>query len=136
MNLCAIRHPFQPEVFFFQSTFQYLIEADGDKRWGGVFEGAKDDGLTGSVPSSQKPKLLKKFDTWDDSNSNFLSSNPYVVDCSAAYFTTALKVRTFVNNSSFSFSPSPNFVPNGYLASFDRQFYEDFSPFSQMKAIV
>ena len=113
-----------------------MIEADGDKRWGGVFEGAKDDGLTGSVPSSQKPKLLKKFDAWDDSNSNFLSSNPYVVDCSAAYFTTALKVRKFMNISSFSGSPSPNFIANGNLASFDRQFHEDFSSFSQMKRIV
>lgn len=76
-----------------------MIEADGDKRWGGVFEGDKDDGLISSIPSSQKPKLLKKFDTWDDSNSNFLSSNPHVVDYSAAYFTTALKVKIFVNIS-------------------------------------
>ena len=75
-----------------QSTFQYMIEAGGDKRWGGIFEGEIRDGLIGCKPSKKRPKLLKKFDGWNETKSSLVASNPYMPSGEEAYLTTAREV--------------------------------------------
>ena len=69
-----------------------MIEADGVKKWGGVFEGHNSDGLIACTPSQFKPQLLEKFDNWDEQKSSLTASNPHIVDNPASYFTTAPKV--------------------------------------------
>eukprot|EP00795_Rhopilema_esculentum_P015280 gene15280-6491_t len=75
-----------------ETKFQYMIEADGVKKWGGVFEGHNSDGLIACTPSKFKPRLIEKFDNWDEQKSNLMSSNPYVVDNPASYLTTSRKI--------------------------------------------
>eukprot|EP00794_Sanderia_malayensis_P020639 gene20639-22674_t len=73
-----------------ESTFQYMIEADGQQQWGGIFEGSIKDGLTSCTPSPTKPKLLKKFSNWNESTSDLLKTNPYVVDNLGSLLTVSL----------------------------------------------
>ena len=78
-----------------------MIEADGNKRWGGVFEADVKDGLTACKASSSKPKILKKFDDWDEGTSSLASSNPYMPNYKDTYLTTARDVsETYFNDLS------------------------------------
>ena len=70
-----------------------MVEADDNHQYGGIFEGAISDGLTSYAPSSGKPKLLKKFSTWNESISDLMSTNPFLVDNLGSLLTTSLNVR-------------------------------------------
>ena len=70
-----------------------MIEAEGVKKWGGVFEGHDSDGLIACNPSQFKPRLLEKFDNWDEQKSSLMSSNPYTINNPASYLTTSRKVN-------------------------------------------
>ncbi len=74
-----------------------MIEADGNHQWGGIFEGAINDGLTSCTPSAKKPKLLKKFSNWNESTSDLMKTNPFVVDNLGSLLTTSLNVRGCYN---------------------------------------
>ncbi|XP_065054894.1 uncharacterized protein LOC135683537 isoform X1 [Rhopilema esculentum] len=78
-----------------ETKFQYMIEAEGPKKWGGIFEGHNSDGLIACTPSQFKPRLLEKFDNWDEQKSSLIASNPHIVDNPASYYTTAPKTSSY-----------------------------------------
>jgi len=71
-----------------ESKFQYLIEADGHQRWGGVFEARIEDTFIACNSDSKKPALLRKFDNWNESDSNLAKRMPYLIDNPSSYLTT------------------------------------------------
>jgi len=71
-----------------ENSFQYLIEADGHQRWGGIFEAKINDAFHVCNTDKKKPKLLKKFDNWNESESNLARRLPYFLDNPSSYFTT------------------------------------------------
>ncbi|RMX54469.1 hypothetical protein pdam_00013189 [Pocillopora damicornis] len=52
-----------------QEFFQYRIEADGNNRWGGIWEAPRDYTFLSTSDKQTKVKIVKKFDSWDE-NSN------------------------------------------------------------------
>lgn len=83
-----------------------MIEGDGEKRWGGVFEGSITDGLTALSPSKQKPTLLQKFDQWDESVGNLVNSNPHIAKCPGHLYTTSVNVRNLISSCFFCLAES------------------------------
>ena len=69
-----------------------MIEADGSQRWGGIFEARLVDTFAVCNVDTEKPKLLKKFDNWNESASNLAKRVPYVLDNPSSYLTTEKKV--------------------------------------------
>ena len=49
--------------------FQYRIEADGENRWGGIWEVPRDYTFLSTCDKQSRVKIVKKFDSWDE-NSN------------------------------------------------------------------
>ena len=74
-----------------------MIEADGDKMWGGVFEANIEDALTECNIHTRKPTILKKFNDWDESKCNLAKRVPYILDNPSSYFTTETKVNSLDN---------------------------------------
>ena len=68
--------------------FQYLIEADGTQRWGGIFEARIKDAFDVCKADEKKPILLKKFDNWSESDSNLAKRVPCLHNNPSSYFTT------------------------------------------------
>ena len=56
-------------LVFKQEFFQYRIEADGNNRWGGIWEAPRDYTFLSTSDKQTKVKIVKKFDSWDE-NSN------------------------------------------------------------------
>ena len=79
-----------------------MIEADGHQRWGGIFEARMEDAVTVCSVDAKKPKLLKKFDNWNESNSNLAKRVPYFLDNPSSYLTTEETVRTDHNISNIN----------------------------------
>ena len=65
-----------------------MIEADNDQRWGGIFEARMEDAVAVYSVNTKKPKLLKKFDNWNESDSNIAQRVPYFLDNPSSYLTT------------------------------------------------
>ena len=74
--------------------FQYLIEADGHQRWGGVFEARIEDGFTACNFDAKMPTLLRKFDNWNESDSNLSKRVPCILDNPSSYFTMEKSVNS------------------------------------------
>ena len=49
-----------------QNFFQYRIEADGEKSWGGIWEAPRDYTFLSTSDKQTDVKLLEKFDSWDE----------------------------------------------------------------------
>ena len=49
-----------------QKFFQYRIEADGQKSWGGMWEAPRDYTFLSTCDKQTDVKLLEKFDSWDE----------------------------------------------------------------------
>ncbi|KAL9951073.1 hypothetical protein ACROYT_G043669 [Oculina patagonica] len=62
-------------LFFEQEYFQYPIEADGDSRWGGIWEAPRNYTFLSTSDKQTEVKMLKKFDSWDE-NSNLAKRMP------------------------------------------------------------
>lgn len=69
-----------------------MLEADGDKMWGGVFEARIEDVLHECNVNTKKPNILKKFSNWNESNCNLAKRVPYILDNPSSYLTTELSV--------------------------------------------
>ena len=80
---------------FQEETFQYMLEADGDQRWGGVFEAKIKDAMSTYNIDTTMPVLLKKFDNWDETKSNIAKTVPYFLDNPSSYFTTEETVSSY-----------------------------------------
>ena len=70
-----------------------MIEADGQQRWGGIFEARIEDAVAVCNINTEKPKLLKKFDNWNESDSNLAQRVPFILDNPSSYLTTEKTVR-------------------------------------------
>ena len=70
-----------------------MIEADGHQRWGGIFEARMEDAVAVCNIDTKKPKLLKKFDNWNESKSNLAQRVPFLLDNPSSYLTTEKTVR-------------------------------------------
>ena len=62
-------------LFSEQENFQYQIEADGENRWGGIWEVPRDYTFLSTCDKQTEVKLVKKFDSWDE-NSNLAKRMP------------------------------------------------------------
>ena len=71
-----------------------MLEADGNKRWGGVFEARIKDAMSTCNTNTKMPELLKKFDNWDETKSNIAKTVPYFLDNPSSYFTTEKTVSS------------------------------------------
>ena len=49
-----------------QKFFQYRIEADGEKSWGGIWKAPRDYTFLSTCDKQTGVKLLEKFDSWDE----------------------------------------------------------------------
>ena len=81
-----------------QNIFQYIIEADGKGKWGGIFSGPTSANLLTVPPKELKPSLLRKFNNWDESVSNFAKRLPYATDINGIVLTTSESVSILVNS--------------------------------------
>ena len=72
-----------------------MLEADGNKRWGGVFRAKIEDAMPTSNANTKEPKLLKKFDNWDETKCNLAKRLPYLLDNPTSYLTTENTVNIF-----------------------------------------
>ena len=59
-------------IFYFQATFDYMLEANGADSNGGIFSLPVDFTLLNCAPKDKKPVLQKKFGSWDENTENFL----------------------------------------------------------------
>ncbi|KAL9951076.1 hypothetical protein ACROYT_G043672 [Oculina patagonica] len=58
-----------------QEFFQYRIEADGENRWGGIWEAPRNYTFLSTCDKQTEVKMVKKFDSWDE-NSNLAKRMP------------------------------------------------------------
>ena len=70
-----------------------MLEAEGSERWGGIFEARIQDAMTTSSSDTKEPKLLKKFDNWDETKCNLAKRLPYLLDNPTSYLTTENTVK-------------------------------------------
>ena len=92
---CLFLHCFKVHSVSQENSFQYLLEADGHQRWGGIFESKINDAFHVCNTDKKKPKLLKKFDNWNESESNLARRLPYFLDNPSSYFTTEETVNSY-----------------------------------------
>ena len=92
-----------------QNFFQYRIEADGEKSWGGIWEAPRDYTFLSTSDKQTDVKLLEKFDSWNEK-------------CSLAYRMPRLDLSPdiFLTSASLLSDPSGSIIYNNgvYQASY------------------
>ncbi|XP_066014989.1 uncharacterized protein [Pocillopora verrucosa] len=103
-----------------QEFFQYRIEADGNNRWGGIWEAPRDYTFLSTSDKQTKVKIVKKFDSWDE-NSNLgkrmprlgLSNDLFLSSASTVdYSSGSLAYNSGASSASYleQEKPKPNVV--------------------------
>lgn len=72
MIMITMKHVFK---LFKQEFFQYRIEADGENRWGAIWEAPLDYTFLSTCDKQTQVEIIKKFDSWDE-NSNLAKRMP------------------------------------------------------------
>ncbi|XP_057304821.1 uncharacterized protein LOC130641845 isoform X1 [Hydractinia symbiolongicarpus] len=72
-----------------ESSFEYMIEANGANSNGGIFSSSVDYSLLTCPPSSVKPKLIRKFGTWDELKENFAKYPLFLTSKNGVFLTAS-----------------------------------------------
>ena len=57
---------FSSPICFKQELFQYRIETDDKRSWGGIWEAPRDYTFLATSDEQTNVRIVKKFDSWDE----------------------------------------------------------------------